>query len=87
MAPSAVDQPVNGSADVPMADAKTYPPANIFAVKETRFEKPIEAQPDGRKKALEQPDAAIVIDNGERLPPAVPLLHCSSATNNTHTIR
>lgn len=66
MAPSAVDVPDNGTADVEMSDAKTQPPANIFTVKETRFEKPIEAQPEGRRRALEQPDtAAIVIDNGK----------------------
>lgn len=65
MAPSAVDGP-STSGDIKMTDAKTYPQANIFPVKETRFEKFLEPQPDGRKKALEQSDtAAIVIDNGE----------------------
>ncbi|PHH69523.1 hypothetical protein CDD80_6663 [Ophiocordyceps camponoti-rufipedis] len=57
MAPSAVDdhKPVE----------KTYPPANIFPVKETRFEKFLPPQTDGRKRALQQPNAAaIVIDNG-----------------------
>ncbi|RCI09817.1 hypothetical protein L249_4170 [Ophiocordyceps polyrhachis-furcata BCC 54312] len=45
---------------------KTYPPANIFTVKETRFDKFISPEADGRRQALKQPDtAAIVIDNGE----------------------
>jgi actin-related protein 5 len=65
MAPSAIDD------RVPQApQEKTYPPAKIFPVKETKFEKFIEPQTDGRKKALEQPgNAAIVIDNG---PPSQP---------------
>ncbi|KAL7804668.1 actin-like protein [Trichoderma aethiopicum] len=60
MAPSAIDD------RLPQAPhEKTYPPAKIFPVKETKFEKFIEPQTDGRKKALEQPgNAAIVIDNG-----------------------
>ncbi|KAM4056746.1 actin domain-containing protein [Hirsutella rhossiliensis] len=60
MAPSAID-------DKPAAAApdKTCPPANISLVKETRFEKYIPPQHDGRKRALENPGAAaIVIDNG-----------------------
>lgn len=62
MAPSAVEG--KASAAPP---AKSYPPAKIFPVIETRFEKHIPPSNDGRKKALEQFDgsAAIVIDNGE----------------------
>jgi actin-related protein 5 len=61
MAPSAIDQPAATASTV----AKTYPPATIFPVKETRFEKFIEPQEDGRKRALEHSgDAALVIDNG-----------------------
>ena len=68
MAPSAIDEPAATDGDVKMADARTYPPAHIDPVKETRFEKYIEPQSDGRRRALEQPDgAAIVIDNGEFL--------------------
>lgn len=57
------------SADVPMLDApateKTYPPANIFPVKETKFQAFAAPQSDGRRRALQQPGtAAIVIDNG-----------------------
>ncbi|KAF5123785.1 Actin-like protein arp5 [Metarhizium anisopliae] len=61
MAPSAIDDPKQ-----PRPDGKAYPPANIFPVKETRFEKYIEPQADGYKKAFEQHkgNAAIVIDNG-----------------------
>ncbi|KAI5463245.1 actin-related protein, ARP5 class [Mariannaea sp. PMI_226] len=60
MAPSAVDQPMTG-----MPETKTYPPAKIFPVKETRFESFIEPQTDGFKKALDNPDnSAIVIDYG-----------------------
>ncbi|KAL7899480.1 actin-like protein [Trichoderma sp. SZMC 28014] len=60
MAPSAIDE------RMPQAPPeKTYPPAKIFPVKETKFEKFIEPETDGRKKALEQPgNAAVVIDNG-----------------------
>ncbi|KND93111.1 Actin-like protein arp5 [Tolypocladium ophioglossoides CBS 100239] len=60
MAPSAID-------DKPRAPAadKIYPPAKVFPVKETRFEKYIVPRDDGRERALEQPGgAAIVIDNG-----------------------
>jgi hypothetical protein len=47
-------------------DTRTYPPAKIFPVKETKFEKFEKPQEDGRRRALEQPgSAAIVIDNGE----------------------
>ncbi|KFA78857.1 hypothetical protein S40288_05305 [Stachybotrys chartarum IBT 40288] len=61
MAPSAIDQPAVTASTV----TKTYPPATIFPVKETRFEKFIEPQEDGRKRALEHSgDAALVIDNG-----------------------
>ncbi|KAI9167050.1 Actin-like protein arp5 [Paramyrothecium foliicola] len=60
MAPSAIDRPAAAP-----PTTKTYPPAKIFPVKETRFEKFIEPQSDGRKRALEQPGgAALVIDNG-----------------------
>lgn len=61
MAPSAIDVPA-----IAAPKPKTYPPAKIFPVKETHFEKFIEPQADGRKRALEHPGgAAIVIDNGE----------------------
>lgn len=64
MAPSAIDQPA-----IKAPEPKTYPPAKIFPVKETRFENYIEPQSDGRRRALKDPgSAAIVIDNGE--PPA-----------------
>jgi actin-related protein 5 len=61
MAPMAIDPPA-----LPQREVKTYPPAKIFNVKETKFEKPVPPQPDGREKALAQSDgtAAIVIDNG-----------------------
>lgn len=66
MAPSAVDGPAAADRDVKMTDTRTYPPAHIYPVKETRFEKYIEPRSDGRRRALEQPDGtAIVIDNGE----------------------
>lgn len=61
MAPSAVDE----QQQAPAREEKTYPPARIYDVKETRFEKAIPVQTDGRKRALEQSGgAAIVIDNG-----------------------
>lgn len=62
MAPSAIDIPA-----LPQRVEKIYPPAKIFNVKETKFEKPIAIQSDGREKALAQPEgsAAIVIDNGK----------------------
>jgi hypothetical protein len=60
MAPSAIDQPAAAP-----PNTKTYPPAKIFPVKETRFEKFIEPENKGYKRALEQPgSAALVIDNG-----------------------
>ena len=61
MAPSAIDPPA-----LPVRQAKTYPPARIYNVKETRFEAPTPVQTDGREKALEKPagSVAIVIDNG-----------------------
>ncbi|KAI1265826.1 putative chromatin remodeling complex subunit [Xylariaceae sp. FL1019] len=63
MAPSATD---TSMPPLPVRAEKTYPPARIFTVKETKFEKPFKAQPDGREKALTKPrgEAAIVIDNG-----------------------
>ncbi|KAI1277480.1 putative chromatin remodeling complex subunit [Xylaria sp. FL0933] len=63
MAPSAIDTPMP---PLPAREEKTYPPARIYPVKETKFEKHIAPQPDGREKALAQPEgsAAIVIDNG-----------------------
>jgi actin-related protein 5 len=61
MAPSATDEPM-----LAPPDERTYLPAKIFPVKETKFEKFVEPQEDGRRRALEQPGgAAIVIDNGE----------------------
>ncbi|RMJ03628.1 hypothetical protein BHE90_015246 [Fusarium euwallaceae] len=60
MAPSAIDEPA-----IKAPEPKTYPPAKIFPVKETRFENYIEPQSDGRRRALKDPgSAAIVIDNG-----------------------
>ncbi|EEU40932.1 Actin-related protein, ARP5 class [Fusarium vanettenii 77-13-4] len=60
MAPSAIDEPA-----IKAPEPKTYPPAKIFPVKETRFENYIEPQSDGRRRALQNPgSAAIVIDNG-----------------------
>ncbi|KAI1857664.1 hypothetical protein JX265_011079 [Neoarthrinium moseri] len=66
MAPSAVDPSTQSLGDIPMREEKTYPPANIYPVKEFRFEAHTPPQPDGREKALAQPAgrAAIVIDNG-----------------------
>ncbi|KAI1325493.1 putative chromatin remodeling complex subunit [Xylariaceae sp. FL0255] len=63
MAPSAIDTPMP---PLPVPEEKTYPPARIFNVKETKFEKHFEPQLDGREKALARPqgDTAIVIDNG-----------------------
>ncbi|KAI1828671.1 putative chromatin remodeling complex subunit [Xylaria intraflava] len=63
MAPSAVDAP---TPPLPAREERTYPPARIFNVKETKFTEPVLPQPDGREKALARPDgeAAIVIDNG-----------------------
>jgi actin-related protein 5 len=69
MAPSAIDPPTQVLGEIPTRKEKTYPPAKIFQVKEVRFEKHISPQPDGREKALTQPQggAAIVIDNGAKL--------------------
>lgn len=65
MAPSAMDPPA-----LPQRVEKIYPPAKIYNVKESKFEKHIPPQADGREKALAQPDgeAAIVIDNGKSSP-------------------
>jgi hypothetical protein len=61
MAPSAIDEPA-----IKAPEQKTYPPAQIFPVKETRFENYIEPSKDGRERALKQPEStAIVIDNGK----------------------
>lgn len=64
MAPSAIDLPA-----IPAREEKTYPPPRIFSVKDTKFEKPVPAQPDGYEKALARPagSVAIVIDNGMAL--------------------
>lgn len=60
MAPSAVDERPLGA-----PQERTYPPANIFPVKETRFDSYVAPAADGRQRALESPGtAAIVIDNG-----------------------
>lgn len=61
MAPSAVDVPM-----LPPREEKVYPPAKIYPVKDIKFEKHTPPQPDGREKALAQPQGsvAIVIDNG-----------------------
>ncbi|KAI0482455.1 putative chromatin remodeling complex subunit [Xylariaceae sp. FL0804] len=63
MAPSAVD---TGLPPLPVREEKTYPPAKIFNVRETKFEKHVAPQPDGREEAISRSDseAAIVIDNG-----------------------
>ncbi|KAI8635289.1 putative chromatin remodeling complex subunit [Xylariaceae sp. FL1651] len=63
MAPSAIDTPMP---PLPVREERTYPAARIFNVKETKFEKHVDPQPDGREKALAQPEGetAIVIDNG-----------------------
>ncbi|KAI1638523.1 putative chromatin remodeling complex subunit [Biscogniauxia mediterranea] len=65
MAPSAMDTPMP---PLPVREAKTYPPAKIFNVKETKFDKFVAPQSDGREKALALAQsgepAAIVIDNG-----------------------
>ncbi|KAK4181832.1 putative actin-related protein 5 [Triangularia setosa] len=61
MAPAAVDEVVS------RRDAwMTLPPPTLYPVKEARFEKYLEPQTDGRKRALVLPQgqAAIVIDNG-----------------------
>lgn len=74
MAPSAVEEQQQASA--PQGEEKEYPPAQIYNVKETKFEKYIEPDTSGRKKALEKPDsAAIVIDNG-MLAASCPSRHC-----------
>ncbi|KAI0409658.1 putative chromatin remodeling complex subunit [Xylaria palmicola] len=63
MAPSATDTPMP---PLPVREEKTYPPARIFHVKETKFEKYVAPKPDGRERALRGDDGpvAIVIDNG-----------------------
>ena len=59
MSPSAIDEPM------PLAPPeKIYPPAKIYPVRETKFEGYVPPQEDGREKALQQSEAAIVIDNG-----------------------
>lgn len=62
MAPTAIYDTVFGKP----GPAANLPPPKLYPVKETKFEKPLPVQADGRKKALQQPDgsAAIVIDNG-----------------------
>jgi actin-related protein 5 len=62
MAPSAVD--------VPMPDAESQtaiPPPQLYAPKELHFEKYLDVQPDGYRRAVSRPagEAAIVIDNGK----------------------
>ncbi|KAK6073040.1 chromatin remodeling complex subunit (actin) [Seiridium cupressi] len=66
MAPSAIDPTTQVLGELPAREEKTYPAARIYPVKEVRFEKHTPPQPDGREKALAQPQgsAAIVIDNG-----------------------
>lgn len=62
MAPSATDEQPAAA----QPEEKTYPPAKIYPVTETRFEKYVAPDSEGRKRALEQSgNAAIVIDNGE----------------------
>lgn len=63
MAPSATSEQPAAAAQ---PEQKTYPPAKIYDVKDTRFEKYIAPDSEGRKKALQQNgNAAIVIDNGK----------------------
>jgi hypothetical protein len=66
MAPSATEADASAIPALPVREEKTYPPAKLFNVKETRFDKYVAPQPEGREKALAQPSgsAAIVIDNG-----------------------
>ncbi|KYK59477.1 Actin-related protein, ARP5 class [Drechmeria coniospora] len=60
MAPAAV----NNQASAP-PEGRTYPDAKVFPVKETRFEKYLPPQENGRQRALDEPGGAvIVIDNG-----------------------
>jgi len=63
MAPSATEDSLP---PLPKRQEKTYPPARIFNVKETKFEKLVDIQSDGRQQALSSSNgnAAIVIDNG-----------------------
>ncbi|KAM9878240.1 chromatin remodeling complex subunit (actin) [Verticillium dahliae] len=63
MAPSATDDGIPASKLPP---PREYPPANIFPMREARFDKPMAIQHDGREKALARPQgtSAIVIDNG-----------------------
>lgn len=67
MAPSATGF---STPPLPIREEKTYPPARIFNVKETKFEKYVTPHSDGRDKAHAMPEgsAAIVIDNGWFIP-------------------
>lgn len=63
MAPSATSEQPTAA---PHMDERTFPPAMIYPVKETRFEKYVAPDSEGRKRALKlEGNAAIVIDNGE----------------------
>ena len=61
MAPSAIEETINRR-DI----WKTLPAPKLHPVKEARFEKYVEPQDDGHKRALTLPhgEAAIIIDNG-----------------------
>ncbi|KAJ2965498.1 hypothetical protein NQ176_g10589 [Zarea fungicola] len=62
MAPSATSEQPTAA---PHMDERTFPPAMIYPVKETRFEKYVAPDSEGRKRALKlEGNAAIVIDNG-----------------------
>lgn len=63
MASSALDKSIPA---LPVRETKSYPPARIFNVKETKFEKYVATEPIGREIAasMEFGEAAIVIDNG-----------------------
>ncbi|KAK7704623.1 Actin-related protein 5 [Diaporthe eres] len=62
MAPSAIYEPLPAT----KGPREDLPPPTTYPVKDLKFEKIIPPQPDGREKALQQPEgsAAIVIDNG-----------------------
>lgn len=68
MAPSAIYEPLPAT----RGPKEDLPPPTTYPVKDLKFEKIIPAQPDGREKALQQPEgtAAIVIDNGTPTPQA-----------------
>lgn len=70
MVPMAIDeQPLR------QPEEKTYPPARIYPVNETKFEGFIEPTSDGHAKARKSSGgAAIVIDNGSSNLPFAPAI-------------